>query len=118
MCLGVSVLHGRPMEGGARSGRAMRRLRGLSVTLRLIWGFDTSGDSTRGPRSIQPRGLVARGLRDLVRPPGVQMKKTMPRSARALYRSSSYVLAGFFVVLVAGGLSPSAAGYLDAVIVP
>jgi hypothetical protein len=105
------------MEVGARSGRAVRRLHGLSVTLRQIWGFDASGDSPRGSRSIQPRGFVARGLRDLVVRLVSKMKKTMPPLARALYRRSCYVLAGLSVLIVAGGLSPSAAGHLDAVIV-
>jgi hypothetical protein len=49
------------------------------------------------------------------------MKKTIPRSTRAFSLRSWRVLAGLlapgFALIVAGGLSPSAAGYLDAVIV-
>jgi len=49
------------------------------------------------------------------------MKKTIPRSTRALSLRSWRVLAGLLALglalIVAGGLSPSAAGYFDAVIV-
>src|SRR6266852_3027180 len=49
------------------------------------------------------------------------VKKTIPWSARAPSRRSWRLLAGLLVLglafIVAGGLSPSAAGYLDAVIV-
>jgi len=49
------------------------------------------------------------------------MKKTMPRSTRAPYRRPCCVLAGLFALafalIVAGGLSPSAAGYIEAVVV-
>ena len=52
---------------------------------------------------------------------GMTMKKTIPWSARAPSRRSWRLLAGLLVLglafIVAGGLSPSAAGYLDAVIV-